>query len=401
MLKGKKIVLGVTGSIAAFKSVFLLRLLQKEGAEVRVVMTSDATAFIKPISFSAFTKSPALHEFIGASGTWNDHVEIALWADLIIIAPATANTIAKIANGFCDNLPTAVVLSAKCPIAIAPAMDRDMWKFNAVQENIKKLRKNQIEILPPEKGELASGLEGEGRMAEPESIISWIENFFSPKNLVFKGKKVMITAGPTREPLDPVRFISNHSSGKMGYAIAEAFLNAGAEVHLVSGPVHLSPPEGKLKFYAVETADEMYETSMKLYPKMDVAVMSAAVSDFKPEKHSAKKIKKSDERMEISLKRNPDILEAIGKAKQKHQLNVGFALETDNELKNAQTKLKNKNADFIILNSLKDTGAGFGTDTNKITIVEKGNKFTNFELKSKKILAQDIVDFIGKKTINA
>ncbi|TVR78635.1 MAG: bifunctional phosphopantothenoylcysteine decarboxylase/phosphopantothenate--cysteine ligase CoaBC [Chitinophagaceae bacterium] len=393
MSSSKKILLCVTGSIAAYKSVFLLRLLLKNDYDVKVVMTQSATEFVKPLSFSAFLEDPVYTGLTDEAGDWTEHVKLALWADLILIAPITAQTISKLANGACDNLLSAIYLSAKCPVAIAPAMDRDMWKHAAVKRNLDLLKKDGVLEIPVGSGALASGLEGEGRMAEPELIHEWLENYFQKKTEL-KNKKVLITAGPTREPLDPVRFISNHSSGKMGYALAEAMANNGAEVFLVSGPVSIQTNYPNIKVISIETAQEMFDACHKLFSDTDIAIMSAAVSDYKPENKEESKIKKKSERLSVTFEKNPDILASLGKQKKKHQMLVGFALETDNEIENARQKLKSKNCDFIILNSLKDEGAGFQHDTNKVTLIDKNNNVNKFELKSKVELSKDLTEYL-------
>ncbi|HNF82160.1 MAG TPA: bifunctional phosphopantothenoylcysteine decarboxylase/phosphopantothenate--cysteine ligase CoaBC, partial [Cyclobacteriaceae bacterium] len=367
MLQGKKIVLGITGSIAAYKSAVLTRLLVKAGAEVKVVMTDSAKTFITPLTLSTLSKNPALSEFIkDESGQWNNHVDLGLWADAMIIAPASANTIAKMASGRCDNLLMAVYLSARCPVFLAPAMDLDMLQHDATKENLKKIASFGNRILDPAYGELASGLVGTGRMAEPEEIVAEIEEFFLNSNAL-KGKNVLVTAGPTHEAIDPVRFIGNHSTGKMGYAIAESLANLGAHVTLVSGPtaMHTSHPQVSVK--KVMSAEEMYEACVAVFPQADIAVLAAAVADYRPTVKADQKIKKKDENLTIELTKTRDIAASLGKLKQKNQVIVGFALETEHEQDNALKKLESKNFDLIVLNSLNDAGAGFGHDTNKIT----------------------------------
>lgn len=400
MLNGKKILLAFTGSIAAYKSAVLTRLLVKSGAEVRVIMTKSATDFISPLTLSTLSKNPCLIDFVkNENGEWNNHVELGLWADMMIIAPASANTIGKIANGICDNLLIATYLSCRCPIYIAPAMDEDMWNHPSTKKNINALKSFGNIIIPPGNGELASGLVGEGRMDEPENIIAFIENELSAK-LPLRGKKALVTAGPTYEAIDPVRFIGNHSSGKMGYSIAEALAANGAEVTLISGPSHLSLNNNKINLIKVTSADEMYKSCIENFKKADITIMAAAVADYKPSVNHPQKIKKKDQKLDINLIPTKDILFELGKMKQKKQYLVGFALETNNELENAKIKLKKKNLDAIILNSLNDEGAGFSIigknkkATNKITIIDRNNKITNFDLKNKDEVARDIVGHV-------
>ncbi|HMV11221.1 MAG TPA: bifunctional phosphopantothenoylcysteine decarboxylase/phosphopantothenate--cysteine ligase CoaBC [Cyclobacteriaceae bacterium] len=397
MLQGKKIVLGITGSIAAYKSAVLTRLLVKAGAEVKVVMTDSAKTFITPLTLSTLSKNPALSEFIkDESGQWNNHVDLGLWADAMIIAPASANTIAKMASGRCDNLLMAVYLSARCPVFLAPAMDLDMLQHDATKENLKKIASFGNRILDPAYGELASGLVGTGRMAEPEEIVAEIEEFFLNSNAL-KGKNVLVTAGPTHEAIDPVRFIGNHSTGKMGYAIAESLANLGAHVTLVSGPtaMHTSHPQVSVK--KVMSAEEMYEACVAVFPQADIAVLAAAVADYRPTVKADQKIKKKDENLTIELTKTRDIAASLGKLKQKNQVIVGFALETEHEQDNALKKLESKNFDLIVLNSLNDAGAGFGHDTNKITMIDRSGSVKKFDLKSKKAVARDIVSAILDK----
>ncbi len=388
-LNNKRIVLGISGSIAAYKAAFLTRLLIKSGAEVKVLMTPSATAFISPLTLSTLSKNE-VHIDVVSDKSWNNHVEMGLWADAMIIAPATANTLAKLANGICDNIVSAVYLSARCPVFIAPAMDVDMWHHPSTQENLKRLQSYSNTIIPVNKGELASGLYGEGRMAEPEEIITFLNGFFSKKQDLI-GKNVLVTAGPTFEPIDPVRFIGNHSSGKMGVAIAEELATRGATVHLVLGPSKLSPNHNNINVIRIMTAQEMYDKCVEIFPDCDAAIMAAAVADYKPSTVATTKIKKKKEDMSIHLSKTKDIAASLGKKKNKKQILVGFALETNNEIINAQSKLERKNFDFIVLNSLKDKGAGFNFDTNKITIIKKDNNIRKFELKSKKETAKDIV----------
>jgi phosphopantothenoylcysteine decarboxylase / phosphopantothenate---cysteine ligase len=397
MLQGKKIVLGITGSIAAYKAAVLTRLLVKAGAEVKVVMTDSAKTFITPLTLSTLSKNPVLSEFIkDESGQWNNHVDLGLWADVIIIAPASANTIAKMASGRCDNLLMAVYLSARCPVFLAPAMDLDMLRHEATKDNLQKITAFGNRVLDPAYGELASGLVGTGRMAEPEEIVAEIEDFFSKSNSL-KGKNVLVTAGPTHEAIDPVRFIGNHSTGKMGYAIAEALANLGAQVTLVSGPtaIHTSNPNVSVK--KVMSAEEMYEACIAVFSQTDIAVLAAAVADYRPTIKADQKIKKKDENLTIELTKTRDIAASLGKLKQGRQVIVGFALETEHEQDNALKKLESKNFDLIVLNSLNDPGAGFGHDTNKITMIDRGGKVQTFDLKSKKAVARDIVSAILDK----
>jgi len=393
MLKGKNILIGVTGSIAAYKTATLVRLLVKKGANVRVVMTTDATEFITPLTLSTLSKNSVLIDFkADKTGEWNNHVELGLWANFFIIAPATANTIAKMANGICDNLLLATYLSARCPVYYAPAMDLDMFKHPATIKNIKTLQSFGNILIQPENGELASGLYGEGRMAEPENIVAFIEK--KKETSVLKNKKILITAGPTYEAIDPVRFIGNHSSGKMGFALAEELANQGAEVTLVCGPNNLILHNNSIKRIDITSAEELYQASVKVFKNADIAILAAAVADFKPSKVATLKIKKSLGTKSIELEPTKDTLAALGKVKSKKQLLVGFALETNNEIENAKFKIKNKNLDLIVLNSLNDKGAGFKTETNKITLIDKHNKISKFELKSKQQVAKDIVDSI-------
>lgn len=389
----KKIILAITGSIAAYKSAILARMLVKEGAEVQILMTPAATSFISPLTLSTLSKRPVFSS-VSAEDAWNNHVEMGLWADAMIIAPATANTLAKLSAGICDNIVASVYLSARCPVFIAPAMDLDMWKHPATVANVEKLKSFGNHFLPVGYGQLASGLIGEGRMAEPEEIVASLYRHFQAGQ-DFSGKKVLITAGPTYEPLDPVRFIGNRSSGKMGIAIAEGFAERGASVKLVLGPSKLSAKHARIETTKVQTASEMHSAALKYFPGSDIAVLAAAVADYRPREVADQKIKKSEGQMTIELEKTPDIAAALGKIKQPGQFIVGFALETNNELDNARQKLERKNFDFIVLNSLRDTGAGFNFDTNKITILHKGNKRKDFELKTKAEVAQDILNEIA------
>lgn len=393
MLAGKKILLGVSGSIAAYKSVLLVRLLVKEGAEVKVVMTPAAHDFITPLTLATVSKNPVLTNFAKEdTGVWNNHVDLGRWADVLVIAPASANTLAKMATGVCDNLLLAVYLSARCPVFFAPAMDLDMLQHASTKNNIQKLAGWGNHQIDPGHGELASGLIGMGRMAEPEEILIKLKNHFNaPAPLT--GKKALVTAGPTHEALDPVRFIGNNSSGKMGYAIAEELANKGAEVVLISGPTHLTTTHANIKLMRVTSAEEMYQACISNFDTCDIAVLSAAVADYKPATRADQKIKKLGATINLELVKTHDIAEELGKLKKK-QFVVGFALETENEKVNAQKKIAAKNFDLIVLNSLNDAGAGFGHDTNKITLIDKKNQTTEFILKSKKEVAADIVNAI-------
>ena len=391
MLTGKKILVGVTGSIAAYKAILLVRLLIKAGAEVKVIMTPSAKDFVSPLTFSTLSKNEVLVDLFNER-SWANHVELGRWADVFVISPLSCNTLAKMANGFCDNLLLAVYLSATCPVIVAPAMDEDMWHHPSTKSNIDKIRSFGNSIIPVENGELASGLYGDGRMAEPDQILKYLQDFFfSSKEL--EGKKVLVTAGPTYEAIDPVRFIGNHSSGKMGVALAEEFAKRGAQVILILGPsnVEVSSQVNTIK---VTSAQEMYDACIKDFPGMDIAVMAAAVADYMPQHASSEKIKKTADDLTLDLKKTNDILKEMGRQKNKDQIVVGFALETNNEKENALSKLENKSIDLIVLNSLNNEGAGFGTDTNKIAIFDKqGNEF-HFETKSKKLVAKDIVNTI-------
>lgn len=394
MLKGRKILLGVSGSIAAYKAAVLTRLLVKEGADVKIVATPAALDFVTPLTFSTLSKSPVYSKFQkDESGEWNNHVELGMWADAMVIAPATANTIAKMAYGFCDNLLMACYLSARCPVFFAPAMDLDMMKHPATQENLAKLSGFGVKLLEPGFGELASGLIGIGRMAEPEEIVHQLNIHFATSGSL-KGKRALVTAGPTHEAIDPVRFIGNNSSGKMGYAIAEALASRGAKVDLVSGPTHLVTHHPDIQITRVTSAEEMYNACASFFPAADITVLSAAVADYRPTVKAEQKIKKGDGGLILELTKTYDIASELGKVKKSGQVIVGFALETENEKANAQKKLTAKNFDFIVLNSLKDAGAGFGHDTNKVTIIGKNDLVKEFNLKSKKEVAADIVSLI-------
>jgi len=394
MLAGKRIVLGVSGSIAAYKSAVLIRLLVKTGAEVKVVMTSSAHDFITPLTLSTLSKNPVLTSFTkDETGEWNNHVDLGLWADAMVVAPASANTLAKMATGLCDNLLLAVYLSARCPVFFAPAMDLDMLQHPSTQQNIQKLTGWGNKLIQPGFGELASGLVGNGRMAEPEEIVAQLEAHFKTSGKL-QGKKALVTAGPTHEQLDPVRFIGNNSSGKMGYAIAEELAREGASVTLVSGPTHLTLSNPSINIIPVTSAEEMYTACTDHFASAEVTVLSAAVADYKPSQKAEQKIKKKDDALTIELVKTHDIAAELGKAKKNGQLIVGFALETENERANAEKKIASKNFDLIVLNSLNDAGAGFGHDTNKITLISKKGQAKEFNLKSKKEVARDIVHAI-------
>ena len=396
MLKNKKILLGISGSIAAYKIAFLTRLLIKEGAEVQIVMTQSAKEFITPLTLATLSKKPVLSEFVkDQTGTWNNHVDLGSWADVILIAPATAHTLAKCANGICDDLLTAVYLSAKCPVMFAPAMDLDMYQHQSTIENLRKLQSFGNQLIKSNFGELASGLVGKGRMAEPEELVEILTKYFS-ENAILKGKKVLITAGPTQEPIDPVRFISNHSTGKMGYAIADKFAKAGADVTLVSGQVALKSPDASINLIKVRSAKEMFEASKLYFEEADIVVLSAAVADYTPAVVADKKIKKKEDTFNIELTKTVDIARTLGTIKRPNQLMIGFALETDNEVENAIGKIKSKNLDMIVLNSLQDSGAGFGHDTNKISIIKRDGTIIDFDLKSKQDVAADIINEVIK-----
>lgn len=390
MLTGKKFLLGITGSIAAYKTPLLVRQLVKEGAEVRVVMTKAAEDFVTPLTLATVSKNRVLTDLF-AEGAWNNHVELGRWADLMLLAPLSCNTLAKMASGLCDNLLMATYLSATCPVWVAPAMDEDMWKHSTTKNNLRIVEEHGCRIIPVEHGELASGLVGDGRMAEPEAVVALIKDFFF-ESRPLAGLKALVTAGPTYESIDPVRFIGNHSSGKMGYAVAEALQHAGAHVTLVSGPVSGPTPAGGVELVKVQSAEEMYDACMNV--KFDIAVMAAAVADYQPVQKAAEKIKKAGDELTLNLKKTPDILCALGEKKTGKQLLIGFALETNDEQAQAQKKLKEKNADMIVLNSLRDTGAGFGGDQNKITIYYRDGHERSFSLKPKTAVAKDIVDSI-------
>ena len=394
MVEGKKILLGISGSIAAYKSILLTRLLIKAGAEVKVVMTPAAKDFVTPLSVSTISKNEVLSE-LTQNDTWTNHVQLGRWADVMLIAPLSCNTLAKMANGLCDNLLLATYLSAVCPVVVAPAMDEDMWNHPATKANVEKLQSFGTRVIPVEKGELASGLYGDGRMAEPEQIISFLEmNFFFSTEL--KGKKALVTAGPTHEPFDPVRFIGNQSTGKMGIAIARELVQRGTEVELVLGPSSIEVDDPRIQVTRVQSAGEMYDACLKIFPSVQIAVMSAAVADYTPVSFSSEKIKKNSETFTLELSRTKDILHALGEIKKPGQVLVGFALENTDEVSYARKKLKSKNADMIVLNSLNDAGAGFGFDTNQVTIFERSGEEIPYGQKPKQQVARDIVDRIIK-----
>lgn len=396
MLRGKHILLGVTGSIAAYKAAILIRTLVREGAEVRVVMTPLAKEFITPLTLATLSRHPILVDFFDPEdGRWNSHVSLGEWADAYVIAPATANTLAKMACGIADNLLLTTYLSARCPVFVSPAMDLDMYAHPATRANLDKLRGINVTVIEPGEGELASGLVGKGRMAEPEEIAEAVGTWFrNQKKKSLHGKRLMVTAGPTREAIDPVRYISNHSSGKMGYALAEELAARGAEVYLVTGPTNLPVGKGIHRIDTV-SAQEMYEKACEIFPQTDGAVMCAAVADYTPAEVSDRKIKKEDGSWSLELRPTHDIAAELGRIKE-NRLLVGFALETDHERLNARSKLERKRFDFIVLNSLRDAGAGFGVDTNKITILERDGSCTDYPLKSKREAAGDIADKIEK-----
>lgn len=392
MLEGKKILLGITGSIAAYKSVHLVRLLVKAGAEVKVVMTPAAKDFVTPLTLSTLSRNPVLTDLFDQQ-SWTNHVMLGRWADIMLIAPLSCNTLAKMAHGQCDNLLLATYLSATCPVVVAPAMDEDMWHHPSTSKNLQLLQSFGNAVIPVEKGELASGLFGDGRMAEPEQLVQYITgHFFTARPLA--GRKALVTAGPTYEAIDPVRFIGNHSSGKMGIAIAKELYRQGAEVTLVAGPLHTSFSANGIKLVNVTSAAEMYAACQEVFETADLAVMSAAVADYTPVTKAPEKIKKSDDTFQLELTKTKDILKSLGARKKKGQVLVGFALETTDEKNYALGKLEAKNADMIVLNSLNDAGAGFGYDTNKITIFQRNGKEIRFDTKSKEAVAKDIVDTI-------
>ncbi len=394
MLKGKKILLGVTGSIAAYKAILLLRLLVKAGAEVKVILTPSAKSFVSPLVLSTLSGNKVLIDMF-EEDTWANHVMLGRWADVMLVAPLSCNTLSKMATGQCDNLLLAVYLSATCPVVVSPAMDEDMWRHASTQKNIELLKSYGNKIINVETGELASGLFGEGRMAEPETIVQYLlENFFRGTEL--KEKKVLITAGPTYEAIDPVRFIGNHSTGKMGFALAETFYMKGAEVYLVTGPVKLKTAFKGIHITNVTSGEEMYSACENIFNSVDIAVMSAAVADYKASSVADEKIKKSEDEINLRLVKTKDILKSLGAVKRSDQLLVGFALETNNEKENALQKMKSKNADMIVLNSLRDANAGFGFDTNKVTVFDKTGNETVLPLASKKEIAEQIVNLVIK-----
>ncbi|MEP2667897.1 MAG: bifunctional phosphopantothenoylcysteine decarboxylase/phosphopantothenate--cysteine ligase CoaBC [Cyclobacteriaceae bacterium] len=396
-MKGRKIILGISGSIAAYKAAVLTRLLVKEGAEVKVIMTESAKDFITPLTLSTLSKNPVLSQFVkNEAGEWNNHVELGLWADAMVVAPASANTLSKMAHGECDNLLLAVYLSARCPVFIAPAMDLDMLQHPSTQQNLQSLHGYGNHTIAPGHGELASGLVGTGRMAEPEDILEQLKQFFSEKKKL-SGKHALVTAGPTHEALDPVRFIGNNSSGKMGFAIAEALAHAGAKVTLVSGPSQLTPQHPEIEIKRVTSAADMYAACTEVFPTTDISVLSAAVADYRPATVADQKIKKKDNDLTLQLVKTHDIAAELGKQKKNGQFIVGFALETENEEENAMKKIEAKNFDLIVLNSLNDKGAGFGHDTNKIKLIDKKGEVFEFSLKNKKEVASDIVNAIVQR----
>ncbi|WCM41994.1 bifunctional phosphopantothenoylcysteine decarboxylase/phosphopantothenate--cysteine ligase CoaBC [Flavobacterium sp. CBA20B-1] len=395
-ISGKKIILGISGGIAAYKTASFVRLLIKAGAEVQVIMSPASCAFITPLTLATLSKRPVYSQFEKNFGEWTNHVELGLWADLMIIAPATANTLAKMANGLCDNLLLATYLSAKCPVFFAPAMDLDMFQHPANQKNIHTLKRYGNIEIEAGFGELASGLVGKGRMAEPEEMLQKISDFFLKDTTSdLKGKKILITAGPTYEPIDPVRFIGNHSTGKMGFDIANEAAKRGAEVLLITGPTSLKTNNPAVQVKHIVSANDMYQACHEAFQTADIVIGAAAIADYRPKTIASQKIKKSDEEITIVLEKNPDILASLGAVK-KHQFLVGFALETENEIEYAKGKLKKKNLDLIVLNSLNDHGAGFGKPTNKVTFIDKDFNIFPQELKSKEAVAKDIIDQIVK-----
>ncbi len=396
MVRGKKILLGITAGIAAYKITFLIRSLKKSGAEVKCIMTPASCDFITPLTLATLSKNEVIQDFWDEkSGEWANHVELGMWPDVFVIAPLTASTLSKMVHGQSDNVLLATYLSAKTQVVVAPAMDLDMYQHATTKENLDLLSTHGVQIIPPNSGELASGLVGEGRMAEPEEIHAYLSNFFR-QSIDFENKEVFITAGPTYEAIDPVRFIGNHSSGKMGVAIAEAFLKRGAKVTLTLGPSHEKINHPRLNLIRVVSAQDMLIQVKKHWPKSDIGVFSAAVADYRPQLKAEQKIKKKEEELTLVLVKNPDLLKWAGENKKKDQFLVGFALETENERDNAKQKLQNKNLDMIVMNSLNDSGAGFAHNTNKISIFDKHNNSTNFELKSKKEVAENIVDYLKK-----
>ncbi len=393
-LQDKRILLGVTGSIAAYKSASLVRLLVKAGAEVQVLMTPSATHFISPLTLSTLSRREVYAE-VSSEESWNNHVELGLWADAMVVAPLTATTLSKMAHGICDNVIVAAYLSARCPVFFAPAMDLDMWRHPATQENVGRLQTFGNRLIPVAHGELASGLVGEGRMAEPETIVDTLERHFAGSRDL-AGRKLLITAGPTYEPIDPVRFLGNRSSGRMGVELAEAAVRRGAEVDLILGPSRLAPATPGLRLIRVQTAEAMYREALERFPACDAAILAAAVADYRPREAAGEKIKKTSDELVLHLVKNPDIAATLGSRKRSDQFLVGFALETEEEEANARRKLERKKFDFIVLNSLKDHGAGFEVDTNKVTMLFKDNNLKKFELKSKAAVAEDILDELSR-----
>ncbi len=404
---GKRILLGVSGSISAYKSALLVRLLVKAGAEVQIVMTESARTFITPLTLATLSKRPALSTFTSEDGQWHNHVELGLWADALVIAPASARTLARCAHALCDDLLSAVYLSAKCPVFFAPAMDLDMYQHPATLDNLHRLESFGNHIIRAEHGELASGLVGEGRLAEPETILDRLDMFFGAEDTIDEGhaslanKHVLITAGPTQEAIDPVRYISNHSTGKMGYALANAFARAGAAVTLVSGPTALSLPHPAIRRIDVRSAEQMFVATQAEFANADVTILSAAVADYTPAHPADHKIKKKEGAFQIDLLKTVDIAATLGQQKQPGQWMMGFALETDNELDNARNKLISKNLDWIVLNSLRHDGAGFGHDTNKITVIDRAGQLFDFDLKSKADVARDLLGLVAKTLANS
>lgn len=397
MLQGKRIVLGITGGIAAYKIAMLIRILKKNGAEVKCVLTPASSDFIAPLTVATLSENPAYQQFWNINdGVWTNHVDLGAWGDLMVIAPLTANTLAKMATGLCDNLLMATYLSAKCPVMVAPAMDLDMYAHETTTENLKRLEKHGVSIIPAESGFLASGLEGKGRMAEPETIFEYITKFFTHQNSL-KGQKILITAGPTYESIDPVRFIGNHSSGKMGFSLAEEAVKRGAEVVLITGPTNCSVDHPNLHRIDIRSAKELMEAVNQHFPSCTGGVFSAAVSDYRPAQKADQKIKKSDEELTIRMVKNPDVLYTAGQNKKEGQWLVGFALETQNAIEYAKGKLQKKNLDLIVVNTLEDEGAGFGHDTNKITLLDKNNNSINFELTTKKEAAANILSYVTEQ----
>jgi phosphopantothenoylcysteine decarboxylase / phosphopantothenate---cysteine ligase len=396
-MQGKRILLGITGGIAAYKIAFLIRILKKRGAEVKCIMTPASSDFISPLVVATLSENPVGIEFWDKkTGVWTNHVDYGLWADVFVVAPLTANTLAKMASGVCDNLFLATYLSMKCPTIVAPAMDLDMYAHPTTHRNLDQLIRDGVTIIPAESGQLASGLEGEGRMAEPETIVEAIDRFFNKTEATkaLNGQKVLITAGPTYEAIDPVRFIGNHSSGKMGFALAQACLNQGAEVILISGPTQETLSHPNLTCISIVSAEELFAQVKEFWETCSIGIFSAAVADYRPEVQANQKIKKSEEHLQLSLVKNPDVLSWAGSVKKDTQLLIGFALETTNLLENATDKLTRKNLDIIVMNTLEDEGAGFGHATNKIALLDAHNNFTKFELKSKFAVAKDIVSYL-------